>query len=639
MRKDVARLPLRCNNEEWEMSNWTAHILIGFAAIYASTAMGYEIPFGEGTEAGETDFYIVPTSRDTLTLKYASIPLIKLTTPTIGDQRIWTTSGRTAIAKGDSKGDITLRLSDFMKAGPAELDFKDGHLRRMVRDSNEEQHNADLNAITTHPEHLPTLPQLWRKQTKEEAEKTKAAWWQGDGRLRLGYFNPNAAGTLFAQLAALFAALAFLIHRRFAQIAFAGGMLISLYGLFVTGSRGSFIAWLSGIVLMAVFRLGRKMIRPKTIIALLSVIVIAIGVMFAASIMAGGRFGTNLLSIDAGNIQRLRAWMAAPEMMATAPSGWGEEPGRAYCDWFQDTNNNHKLYYLVNSHLTWLVQYGRAFRCSYTAAWLLMLAILMAFASSKPVATALSVCSTFATALWFSTVGIFPTLWILPGICATTALVIVIRNAMRNRQAFKTLFFLLCASAITGGILPFALEAIGRNQANSRAIPVSFDGCRITLGRGDAKIAILRDDTVLAGNTIGCFGHELRDWLGNNPNAGGIIVTDNPESLPKRIECLVAAGMGGSKYFKHRDAHLGDGEYCLADKTVLISPPFSPSVIPYTFLQRTNTMVIIGEFAARLSKGYGYQMPWVKILPGAELYIPKWPELAFAKTSSEGGAK
>ena len=154
---------------------------------------------------------------------------------------------------------------------------------------------------------------------------------------------------------------------------------------------------------------------------------------------------------------------------------------------------------------------------------------------------------------------------------------------------------------------------------------VSYDGKCVKVGKGMAKIAILYDPTVLAGDIIGGGGHELRDWLIRNPDAGAVVVADDPTALPARVECLIAAGKAARQYLRHRAENITDGKFCHADKTIFISPPFYPNDVPYTLMRETEVKIVTGEFVASLPPGYSQELPWVTIVPGCELYIPGWP--------------
>ncbi len=601
-----------------------ARKILSCLALAALPAFGYDIPVGEGTAAGVSDFYLAPGGKDRLVLKYASIPVMSFDARPGARKRTWQSHEATAMEESDGRIDVHHR--NFLDAGAATLVFTQGRLRSFRREGDENRKAKDLAFLSAHPKRPPTLQQLWRPRSAERDKAEKASWWRDGARLRLGYFNPNAAGTLFAEIAALFAAFALVWRRCGVRLACLGASAAALVALILTGSRGSFIASILGIAITALVHFVPRLGGKRVLLGTMLTVLLGGVALFAVGKMTDGRFGANLLSVDEGNVQRLRCWAAAPEMMAVAPEGWGDEPGRAYCDWFQAPSDNHRLYYLVNSHLTWMVQYGRVFRCAYVSAWLMLFMLLFAFARRKTVQVALAVWSAFAVSLWFSTVGIFPTLWILPALCGGAVLVVVGKElAQGGSGATRRRLALLFAIAVVLGCLTvLALEAIGRRQADAREIPVACDGGTVRIGRGDVHTAIIRDDAVLAGDAIGSFGHELRDGIHATPDAGSVLVVNNPDELPNAVDRLVAAGRGAARYLKHRAKHLGDGAYCHARRTIFLSPPFAPDAVPYTLSSGSEVRLAIGEFAAQFDTQYGRERTWVDIVPGAELYIPGW---------------
>jgi len=606
------------------------HSLLLCLALGAAAAYGIEVPIGGGKALVDgSEFYIVPNGRDVLTVKCMAVPVVHLYKAGGGAE--WQSQDLKATATMDGNGVITLQHLDFLKCGPARLVFKDGLLADFERLGGGQVAESDAKSGRVLKGKPVKLARLWIHASEKQVLEAKANWWGDSGRLRLGYFNPNAAGTLFAELALVFFALAVVIRRRiFLRCIFGAAAAIMTIGLFLTGSRGSLVGLFAGAALVVVCRLGRRIFRLRSLVALGLFAVLAAATVFAADRLSGGRLGSDLLTVDGGNVQRMRAWAAAPEMAAAAPAGWGAEPGRAYCDWFQSTDDGHRLYYLVNSHLTWLVQFGRAGRCAYVAAWLACFALLLLFAPrSATVQVALAVWAAFAVHLWFSTVGIFPTLWIVPAVCGVAALVdIGMQIARDGRVCGRRAFIGVCAAACIGCVAPLVMERVGRGQAAKRDVPVTFDGKCVRVGSGEPKIAILRDSTVLAGDCIGCFGHELRDWLSRTPDAGAVLVVDDPAALPHEIDCLVAAGMGARRYLAHRKSNIRDDSYCHARRTVFLSPPFGPAAVPETMLAQTDLRIITGEFAARCDEGYSRRTPGVTIVPKCELYVPDWMSLA-----------
>lgn len=594
------------------------HITLAFIAISGFSALGYEIQFGGEAGTVESELHLLPNGYRSLGLKLGRRQLAELTMSAENETHYKSESKRfSAVCVGDR---VTVTCSNIFKAGPAELTFEKGYLRRFKRDGNETLRDHDFAILTAKPNRQVRLKDLWRLRRSDELkEKAKVKWWQ-DGRLRLGYFNPNAAGTLFAELSALFTMLVFVFRRRCIRLVCAAGAAIALVALFMTGSRGSFIAFSVGIAVAVLLNLGRRFFRKNVLVRVLLVVVFGVIVVFAIGQVMNDRFGAQLLSLDAGNVQRLRCWLSAPDMMAAAPGGWGEEPGRAYCDWFQHTKDNHRLYYLVNSHLTWMVQHGWLFRSIYVSAWLALLALLFSFIREKSVSVAVAVWSTFAVALWFSTVGIFPTLWFIP------VLVLVIAMfSMRHITARKLLAVVF--TGLIGALLPFGSLLYQTRNNGKASLPIHRVTDMTILGQGVPEIFVVRDNFALSDERIGRVGHEIREFLADKPNAAPLAVADGVSNLPERVATLVLVGRGGASYLKYRAEHLADGKYCHAQKTIFVSPPFSPSAIPLTLSTESDVSIMIGAFAAAHEQAYHSPPPWVRIIPDCELYIPGWLDL------------
>ncbi len=57
---------------------------------------------------------------------------------------------------------------------------------------------------------------------------------------------------------------------------------------------------------------------------------------------------------------------------------------------------------------------------------------------------------------------------------------------------------------------------------------------------------------------------------------------------------------------------------------VFPSPPLPPQAVPELLLKSVKVRLVIGEFAAAFFEEYRNPPPWVKVVPGAELYVPNW---------------
>ena len=522
----------------------------------------------------------------------------------------WKPSAKFHLAHKDGKAHVLAR--DWMKAGPAEFSFdKSGNLSTFSRHADGAQQEKDSAVIA--PSGKISLKQYWPKP------KPTGDFWRGTSRLRLGYKNPNAAGTLFAELAVLaLAGVAFLPYL-WMRIAAGGGILASLVALFLTESRGSFVGFCIGAILLA-FIAAIQRFSAKRMVIWCGISVIAAGLLVFGAL--GDRFGKNLFERNEANEMRLECWRAAPAMMAAAPAGWGEKCGHAYCDWFQPVGNYHPQTWLFNSHLTWMVERGWIFRFAYCAGWLLVLTLLGAAARRSRVAgAAFAVWVAFAVALWFSTVGQCWTLWMAPVMIALAA----VRSVrLRHVPVAATVAFAL------GGAICIMVAACGGKALERMPLRVHLADGITTVGEGKPKIWMLRDDRVMAMGLTGAFGHELRAFLSQNPTLGSIAVTDAAEKVPPEVDTLIAAGDAARKYMTARLLRMKAKQPNGAKRLVLLSPSFPTRAVAPSIAKLSDLLFLSGELVKPLYLKAGASVPaWARFVPGAEMYVPGWMDIAF----------
>ena len=68
-----------------------------------------------------------------------------------------------------------------------------------------------------------------------------------------------------------------------------------------------------------------------------------------------------------------------------------------------------------------------------------------------------------------------------------------------------------------------------------------------------------------------------------------------------------------------------------AKQTVFISPNLSIKKIGTKLARALHLKVYSGEFLAEVTGDLGTKVPWARIVPGCELYLPAWVELAMRK--------
>lgn len=520
-----------------------------------------------------------------------------------------------------SRKKATVRCRRLMK-GPAELSFKRGVLRSLRRTKSPAgQRDVDRRLVNLSRPSQVRLASLW--PTEREAKAETRDWWtvqRGGRRLRLWYFNPNGAGTLFAELAVSALAVFLLWGGRKVK---GGAALLCVSCLtltFLTGSRGSLVAFGCGAAVLVLATVRQRLSRQLVVVVLLAGLVLA--ALMALGVF-GSRFGSRLFALDWSNMERLRIWREVPRMLAAAPAGWGlNRSGMAYCDWFQPMGAFHPVKWLISSHLTWIVEFGRWFFAGYAFLWLvlLVLSVRQILGGSRLAVAALGILVLWFVAAWFSTVGIFVSLWILPSVAALAVLV----GAVRQRRKADGLLIVLCGLLTLA--LPLLTEAVGCRMPPVRGCELSVvrkEGATV-IGKGTPVAYVVPDDEMLTGGNIGAFGRDVRKYARRHRGLPAFAVVDSVDDLPGEMDRLVLCGRACQAYLAARESGLSTGDYPRAKTMVFLSPPFAPAAIPEMLTADGTLRVVYGEFARRLDDGLAELPSWCCTAPGAELYIPNW---------------
>ncbi len=255
-------------------------------------------------------------------------------------------------------------------------------------------------------------------------------------RWSFGFDNPNKAAVIFACL------LPFLFHcwnagwgfrnvfLRVITIVLTGAaFLVAGYCLCMTFSRGALVAAVAGLVYVAGVALFRDRGRPV--------------VKWIAHVLLLGAFGFLVIWTGLGTRtgeaaegdrsvgNRFDVWSAALQMSVENPTGFGAgRSGVEYMQWFQATDREEGYRTMVNSYLTFLVEYGWA--------WfgLILIAFSIFWAWTLPArGDGLSV-GLRGLLVAFLVAGIFSTtmeewrLWIMPGL----AVLILAAVKFKSRQ-------------------------------------------------------------------------------------------------------------------------------------------------------------------------------------------------------------
>lgn len=150
---------------------------------------------------------------------------------------------------------------------------------------------------------------------------------------------------------------------------------------------------------------------------------------------------------------------------------------------------------------------------------------------------------------------------------------------------------------------------------------IAREGNRILVAGENPRIWVV-DDSQCLGHVM--TGKEIRRHYRHYPKAEAIGYVRRLDDLPntERVTVLVLAGERGLEYIKRFERDELSGTLPCA--IVFLSPPFGPERIPEELRRLASVSILIGEFAARYYPDYGRKLPWVKIVAGAEQYIPGW---------------
>ena len=441
--------------------------------------------------------------------------------------------------------------------------------------------------------------------------------WKRSGRFRWPFPNPNENGCLYASLA-LLSCFLFFVRRRWLKVLGGGLFLASCIALIATASRGSILAL--GVGLVPVMALKAKtLFRAKSAWILAALVVAAAAGWFFthdSRLFTRGFKGSSTWSNDI----RIDMWRAAPKMMAEAPGGWNfAHVGRAYMDWYQPLEIVAMPGSLMNEHLTRLVGHGWAGRYGYLFAWFAGLGLLLLVAWRTKNAVALGMWLMFAVAGWFNPVFARTSLWYAPwasvGICLF----------WRPWRGLRPLWL---AGVAGGAALAAAVACVAIYLAGSgsspRGYPVRADGHRVFVKGMNPSVWIV-DDCKALGGYLAC--KEIRGWYAARPKTTSLGYVRDVKDLPDGVHRLVLAGQAGDDWLRIVSSS-PDARKNLPKEVVFITPPFPPSALPQGLLASCKVTFAVGEFVAQYDSEYDKPPPWVRIVPGMELYLPGWMELA-----------
>ena len=521
-----------------------------------------------------------------------------------------------------------LTRPDF-RGEKTEFCFLNGHLRYMSVGKKDYEFNPQDYAAPTN-----AIASLWPDHAgMNEQDAAQADIWKGSDRLRLFSRNPNRTALLNAQLAMIALGIAL----------FAGSLIWRLHGilwamisvllLLQAQSRGGFLALLGGAAFLLFFRWRRGL--SKRVVILFALAVLAVGG-FAVATKLGDRVtvGTVAVTEDHSAQSRLDMWREVPRMIAAGPLGWGLwKSGPAYNSWFESPDRLHTAGDLFNDHLSRLVEGGFVLGGLYVFAWSLILVGFLAFAWRGGSPVPLAVWLVYFIASTFNPMNFWGRSFYIP--LAVTAWGVWRmrkgRFATSGRETSSPVKRpLMWAGGVTVAVM--GVMAVVAWLAPEQDIPLraSWLGHRVIAGKGEPQVWVVEDGFVLDGNYFGFPGREIREFYRTYPEAEALGLVGDIDRLPSRMRTLVLAGKACESYLE-----LPEGRRPVAECVVFLSPSLKYDIILKKVSSGAVVHVVLGEFVARLEGGCVGAPEAVHVMPGVELYIPRWLESVVVQRGRE----
>jgi len=295
-------------------------------------------------------------------------------------------------------------------------------------------------------------------------------------------------------------------------------------------------------------------------------------------------------------------------MMLDAPGGWGiGKSGTAWMQWYQPLDHHEIYRTLVNSHLTWLTEFGWSFRFFYIFAWIAIFLLCWPTREASWMAVCFGSWLAFAVGAFFSSVAESGWLWIAPA----AALLVIISYRVRRCQWPQKQYWLIPLGGTAFACI--VLFIIGSAQSSL----VHKSEGRIVFGRGSPNTWILVD-TKIIGKT---YGRALREYAKTNPLICAGFAEDALQLPDMSGKELV---MTGKPLHYKETAEV----FKSAASVMLINPGFFPAEIEKP--AATNLTLLMGEFSQSPAREAWGKLFNAQLLSGVGDFLPNWPSKVFS---------
>lgn len=421
-----------------------------------------------------------------------------------------------------------------------------------------------------------------------------------------GLGNPNKTAALIATLMVGLWALSYIRKWGF-WVALTGFMGLGIC-LVHTFSRGGVVALFIGLVPVLVMAP-----RPwpwKRIAGVVASVWIIIG--FSIFLQAHERLGQGIAQEDRSISNRLKLWKSTPEMMLDAPGGWGlGNSGKAYMDWYQALDQHEPYRTMVNSHLTWLVEFGWPARFLYIAGWCAIFLVCLPDARSRWLSVPFGVWLAFFISAIFSSVAEEPRIWVIP------VLMLVAAVAWRAKTAIWPRRLAWIVPPTSALIILLLIPAFWRGTGIQRT------SSAVVMGEGAPAIWIVSDEKVLGSR----YGRTLRTFKESLQGAC-LGLVDDLEKIPDVSDItLILTGKFTSDPSEAHQKMAG------ADSILLVNPAIYPQEISGIEEMDGKLQVWMGDFVqtpACQSWAGGFNS---QKMAGIGDFVPDWPVAILEKAN------
>ena len=423
-------------------------------------------------------------------------------------------------------------------------------------------------------------------------------YFEGVERWQLWFDNPNKAAILFAELVVI---AVWLAQCRRSVWACAGYLLANAaaFSLLHTMSRGGLLACGVGIV----FVLRKLRSKKQLVLPVLSIVFLFV---CAIHLKVHSRCLSGVVEEDASIRNRIMMWSHAPAMFRAAPMGWGiGNSGAIYMKWFQPTDRSERYRTLVNSHLTWLIEFGWGVGFIYLLGWFSLFWMAWKVRSMTDRGLSMGVIACLFTGGIFSSVLETIWLWVLP-------VSIFCLSSVKTQSHDMCLVkgFFVSAVAVLLALCGFVAW-----PASDCPTVHKFQNT-VRYGDGEPMVCLFPDPDVLGGEL---YMREIRDVL--KEHSGTVAVISDVNDVPLDTDLVVLTGKQCMKMDDVLKSHANV-------KLLFISPPFELCEHLMGKFKEVScrVRVLIGEFSNALFQGVNDN---VVVVSGASRYIPRWVEYMF----------